>query len=114
MQVPTFSPEELRALVEEAHSAERPVAAHATTPEGMRRAVLAGVDTIEPGYSGTGEGFPPMAKTKGAYLPTLTAAEAYAEYFDGYKRGQAPLPHDLAEALNAFKLALASGVVIGL
>jgi imidazolonepropionase-like amidohydrolase len=113
-QVPTFSPEELRALVEEAHSAERPVAAHATTPEGMRRAVLAGVDTIEHGYRGTEEVFRLMAKQKVAYLPTLTAAEAYAEYFDGYKRGQTPLPHDLAEALNAFKLALANGVVIGL
>ncbi len=43
---PTFSPEELKALVEEAHSAGRPVAAHATTAEGMRRAVLAGVQTI--------------------------------------------------------------------
>jgi imidazolonepropionase-like amidohydrolase len=114
MQVPTFSLEELRALVEEAHSAERPVAAHAATPEGMRRAVLAGVDTIEHGYNGTEEVFRLMAKQKVAYLPTLTAAEAYAEYFDGYKRGQTPLPHDLAEALNAFKLALASGVVIGL
>ena len=113
-QVPTFSAEELRALVEEAHSAQRPVAAHATTPEGMRRAVLAGVDTIEHGYNGTEEVFRLMAKQKVAYLPTLTAAEAYAEYFDGYKRGQTPLPHDLAEALNAFKLALANGVVIGL
>jgi imidazolonepropionase-like amidohydrolase len=113
-QVPTFTMDELRALVEEAHSAERPVAAHATTPEGMRRAVLAGVDTIEHGYNGTEEVFRLMAKQKVAYLPTLTAAEAYAEYFDGYKRGQTPMPHDLVEALNAFKLALASGVVIGL
>ena len=47
--VPTFSAEELRALVDEAHSSGRPVAAHATTPEGMRRAALAGVATIEHG-----------------------------------------------------------------
>ena len=113
-QVPTFSIDELRALVEEAHSAGRPVAAHATTAEGMRRAVLAGVETIEHGYEGTEEAFELMAKQNVAYLPTLTAAEAYAEYFDGYKRGQEPLPPDLAKALRSFKIALAKGVVIGL
>jgi imidazolonepropionase-like amidohydrolase len=113
-QVPTFSLEELRALVEEAHSADRPVAAHAMTAEGMHRAVLAGVDTIEHGNSGTEEVFRLMAKQKVAYLPTLTAAEAYAEYFDGYKAGQTPLPPKLAQALDAFKLALANGVTIGL
>jgi imidazolonepropionase-like amidohydrolase len=113
-QVPTFSLEELRALVEEAHSADRPVAAHAMTAEGMRRAVLAGVDTIEHGNAGTDEVFRLMAKQKVAFLPTLTAAEAYAEYFDGYKPGQSPLPPKLAEALGTFKLALANGVIIGL
>jgi imidazolonepropionase-like amidohydrolase len=113
-QVPTFSLDELRALVEEAHSAGRLVAAHATTAEGMRRATLAGVDTIEHGYSGTEEVFRLMAEKKVAYLPTLTAVEAYAQYFHGYKPGQSPLPPDLEEALRAFKLALASGVTIGL
>ncbi|HTL55781.1 MAG TPA: amidohydrolase family protein [Candidatus Limnocylindrales bacterium] len=113
-QVPTFSVDELRAAVEEAHSSGRPVAAHATTPEGMRRAVLAGVDTIEHGYEGNEEAFSLMAKQNVAYLPTLTAAEAYAEYFDGYKRGQEPFPADLAKALRAFKIAQAKGVIIGL
>jgi imidazolonepropionase-like amidohydrolase len=113
-QVPTFSPDELRALVEEAHSAGRPVAAHATTAEGMRRATLAGVDSIEHGYAGTEDVFRLMAQKKVAYLPTLTAVEAYAQYFHGYKPGQGPLPPDLDEALRAFKFALASGVTIGL
>ena len=58
---PTFSLEELKALVDEAHAAGRPVAAHASTPEGMRRAVLAGVDTIEHGQGGTEEVFRLMA-----------------------------------------------------
>src|SRR5437667_5279995 len=84
-QVPTFSVEELRALVEESHSSGRQVAAHATTAEGMRRAVMAGVDTIEHGYGGTEEVFRLMASKGVALLPTLTAAEAYAEYFHGYK-----------------------------
>ena len=114
LQVPTFSVEELRALVDEAHSAGRRVAAHATTAEGMRRAVTAGVDTIEHGYNGTAEVFQLMAAKGVAYLPTLATAEAYAEYFDGYKRGTQPYATGLQEALNAFKLALDSGVIIGL
>ncbi len=113
-QVPTFGLEELRALVEEAHSAGRPVAAHATTAEGMRRAVLAGVESIEHGNGGTEEVFRLMAAKGVAYLPTLTATEAYAEYFHGYKPGKAELTDEMKEALRAFKLAQDAGVIIGL
>lgn len=111
--VPTFSPEELKALVDEAHSAGRPVSAHAATPEGMRRAVLAGVQTIEHGTDGTEEVFRLMAERGVAYFPTLTAGEAYAEYFEGYKRGTLPLPESLQRAVHSFQLALKNGVVIG-
>lgn len=111
--VPTFSLEELKTLVDEAHSAGRPVAAHATTPEGMRRAVLAGADTIEHGYGGTDEVFKLMAAHGVAFFPTLAAQEAYSEYFDGYKRGAKPYTADMDNALRAFKLALANNVIIG-
>ena len=111
--VPTFSEEELRTLVEEAHSAGRPVSAHATTPEGMRRATVAGVDSIEHGYGGTEEVFRLMAQHGTAFLPTLTAEEGYAEYFDGYKQG-GPLTAGMTQALHAFKIAMESGVTIGL
>ncbi|HSP14992.1 MAG TPA: amidohydrolase family protein [Thermoanaerobaculia bacterium] len=110
---PTFSLDELKTLVDEAHSAGRPVSAHATTAEGMRRAVLAGVDTIEHGYGGTDEVFKLMAQHGVAFLPTLTAEEAYSEYFRGYKRGATPYTSDMENALRAFKLALADGVTIG-
>jgi imidazolonepropionase-like amidohydrolase len=113
-QVPTFSVDELKALVEESHSAGRLVAAHATTAEGMRRAVLAGVDTIEHGYGGTEEVFRSMAEKHIAYLPTLTAEEAYSEYFHGYKPGQTPPTDDMQRALNAFKIAVKNNVMIGL
>jgi imidazolonepropionase-like amidohydrolase len=112
-QVPTFSLEELRALVEESHSAGRLVAAHAHTEEGMRRAIEAGVDTIEHGYGGTEEVFRMMAAKGTAYLPTLTAVEAYAEYFHGYKPGGPPTS-EMQDALRAFKLALSNRVTIGL
>jgi imidazolonepropionase-like amidohydrolase len=111
--VPTFSIEELKALVDEAHSAGRPVAAHAATPEGMRRATLAGVQTIEHGYGGTEEVFRLMAEKGVAFFPTLTAEEAYSEYFQGYKRGTEPYTDDMKTALNAVRLALKNGVTVG-
>ncbi len=112
-QQPTFSEEELRALVETAHSSGRPVAAHATTAEGMRRATLAGVDTIEHGFSGTPEIFRLMAAHAVAYLPTLTAEEAYGEYFEHYVRGtSAPTP-GMARAAQAFRYAREAHVTIG-
>ena len=110
--VPTFSQEELDALVSEARSAGRPVAAHATTPEGMRRAILAGVSTIEHGFGGTDSVFRLMAARGVAWLPTLTAVEAYAEYFDGHARGSGPTPA-MRQAARAFQLALQHGVTIG-
>jgi imidazolonepropionase-like amidohydrolase len=111
--VPTFSEEELRIMVAEARSAGRPVSAHATTPEGMRRATVAGVDSIEHGYGGTPEVFRLMAERGVAFLPTLATEEAYGEYFEGYKRG-GPLSPGMQEALRAFKSALEAGVTVGL
>ena len=58
----TFCAAELRAATQAAHDAGRPVAVHASTAEGMRRAIAAGVDTIEHGYGGTPEIFREMAK----------------------------------------------------
>ena len=101
---PTFSLEELKTLVDEAHSAGRPVSAHAATAEGMRRAMLAGVDTIEHGYGGTDEVFKLMAERGVAFFPTLTAEEAYSEYFQGYKRGSDAVHRRTCEtALRAFR-----------
>jgi imidazolonepropionase-like amidohydrolase len=113
-EVPTFSIEELRALVDESHSAGRLVAAHAITPEGMRRAIEAGVNTIEHGYDGNEEVFLLMAKKNIGYLPTLATAEAYAVYFQNYKPGPGPMPPELEAAISAFKLALKHKVIIGL
>ena len=62
----------MKLAVETAKSAGIPVAVHATTPEGMRRAVLAGVETIEHGNEGTPEVFKLMAERHVAFCPTLT------------------------------------------
>jgi imidazolonepropionase-like amidohydrolase len=112
-QMPTFTQSELNALVEAAHSSGRPVAAHAGTAEGMRRAALAGVDTIEHGYEGTPEVFELMAKRGVTYLPTLTASEAVSEYAKQYIRGQSPPSPRMLLAAHAFKTAMAAHVIIG-
>ncbi|MFQ5747673.1 MAG: amidohydrolase family protein [Gemmatimonadota bacterium] len=111
--VPTFSPAELDALVDEAHVAGRPVSAHASSPEGIRRAVRAGVQTIEHGSEGTEEVFRLMAEHDVAYLPTLAAVAAYEEYFGDYEPGGALTPR-IEEALEAFRSARRAGVRIGL
>jgi|HubBroStandDraft_1064217.scaffolds.fasta_scaffold06031_5 imidazolonepropionase-like amidohydrolase len=112
-QQPTFLEEELRAAVETAHSSGRPVAVHATTAEGMRRAVLAGADTIEHGFNGTAEVFGLMAARGVAYLPTLTAEEAYGEYFEHYVAGSTAATPGMEQAQRAFRLAMKAGVIIG-
>jgi imidazolonepropionase-like amidohydrolase len=110
---PTFSQAELNALVETAHTSGRPVAAHATSDEGMRRAILAGVDTIEHGYSGSEATFRLMAQKGVAYLPTLTATEAYGEYFSGYQAGKSAPTEEMQSAAHSFQYAMKAGVTIG-
>lgn len=111
--IATFSVEELKAAVMAAHNLGRPVAAHATSDEGMRRAVLAGVDTIEHGYEGSEATFKLMAEHQVGYLPTLATAEAYAQYFDGYQPGLTPPTANMKNAAQSFRRALAAGVMIG-
>lgn len=110
--VPTLTQEELSAGVSTAHSLGLPVAVHSMVPEGMRRTILAGADTIEHGYYGTREIFEMMAKHQVAYLPTLEAAAAYGEYFQHWKPGDPPTD-EMRAAQNAFKLAMQAGVTIG-
>jgi len=111
---PTFSIEELKALVETAHSSGRPVSAHASSDEGMRRAVLAGVDTIEHGYGGSDATFKLMAEKGVVFFPTLTAVESTSTYFGGYVAGKTPPTAAMTNAERAFKLAVKNGVTIGM
>jgi len=108
---PTFSLEELTRIVETARSSGRPVVAHAGTAEGMRRAVLAGVETIEHGDAGTAEVFKLMAQRGVALCPTLAAGDAVRQY-RGWKKGVDPEPADITEKKASFRRALAAKVVI--
>jgi imidazolonepropionase-like amidohydrolase len=106
---PTFSIEEMRAAVDVAHASGRFVSAHASSAEGMRRAVLAGVDTIEHGDDGTPEVFRLMARRKVALCPTLAAGDAISQY-RGWKKGKQPEPARIAAKRRTFKAALAARV----
>jgi imidazolonepropionase-like amidohydrolase len=86
-QQPTFTEEELKKAVEVAKSSGRTVAVHSETSEGMRRAIAAGVTTIEHGDGGTPELFKMMKEKNIALCPTLAATEAYSIYFHGWKKG---------------------------
>jgi len=106
----TLSVAEIAAAVGAAHDAGRPVAVHAATPEGMRRAVAAGVDTIEHGYGGTPEIFAAMASRGIALCPTLAAADASARY-RGWT-GAEPAPAAVLASRAALRRARAAGVPI--
>lgn len=107
---PAFTPDELKLLVGTARDAGVPVVAHATSKEGMRRATLAGVETVEHGDEGDVEVFRLMAKHGVGYCPTLAAAEAYARYA-GWKR-ETPEPKELRSKRDSFKAALEAGVTV--
>ena len=108
---PTFSLEELTRIVETARSSGRPVVAHAASPEGMRRATMAGVETIEHGDAGTAEVFRLMAQRNVALCPTLSANEAVRQYA-GWKKGAGAEPAEVTEKRVSFKRALAARVPI--
>ena len=108
---PTLSQAELNAGVAAAHDAGRLVAVHASTAEGMRRATLAGADTIEHGYGGTAEVFKLMHERGTALCPTIGASEAYARYFEHWD-GKEPAPESVQENRRSFRLAMQAGVPI--
>jgi imidazolonepropionase-like amidohydrolase len=109
--MPSFSEEELKLIVDTARSAGCAVSAHAMTKEGMRRATLAGVETIEHGNEGDVEVFRLMANRHVALCPTLAATEAVSKY-RGWQPGTTPEPAGVKSHRASFKAALEAGVTI--
>jgi imidazolonepropionase-like amidohydrolase len=70
--IPTFEPDELAAIVDEAHRQGRKVAAHAMAPKGIKNALDAGVDTIEHGAGLDADAIRRMVARGVYYCPTLT------------------------------------------
>ncbi len=111
--MPSFTLEELTLMQEVTASSGRPLVAHAATEEGMRRAILAGVETIEHGDGATEEIFRMMADRGVVWYPTLAAVEAISGY-GGWRKGQDPDPPRIALKKRIFRQAMALGVSIGM
>lgn len=108
---PTFTENELKTAVDVAKSSGRIVAVHSSTTEGMRRAIEAGVTTIEHGDGGTPELFK-MMKEKGiALCPTLAATESISGYH-GWKKGIDAEPAGVKHKHYIFTEAMKAGVTI--
>jgi len=108
---PTFTLDELKKAVEVIQSSGRKLVVHAVTAEAMKRAILAGVSTIEHGDKGTEEVFKLMKEKGVALCPTLSAGESILQY-DGWKKGVDTEPQRITEKKKSFQLALRSGVTI--
>lgn len=108
---PTFSIDELKTMVETAASSGRQVVAHAATEEGMRRAVMAGVKTIEHGDGGTRSIFQLMKDKNVCLCPTLAAGDAIMQY-RGWEKGKEPDPERIVNKKESFRQALSVGVQI--
>ena len=118
VDTPQLTQEELNAIVDEAHALRRKTAAHAHGAEGAKRAIRAGIDSIEHGTFLDDEALD-MMKQRGTFLvPTLMAKQGLQERID---KGIYIPPAILAKAKVAiasihqtFQRALAKGVKIGL
>lgn len=108
---PTFTLAELETIVTITKSSGRPVAAHASTAEGMRRAILAGVETIEHGDGASKKVYELMRDNNVALCPTLAAGDAISQY-GGWIKGVDPEPDRIANKRKSFKAALDAGVTI--
>jgi imidazolonepropionase-like amidohydrolase len=106
---PGFTLGEIQRIVEAANNSGRPVVAHSSTPQGMRNAIMGGVDTIEHGDDGTPEIWKLMVEKNVAFCPTVAAGDATAQYA-GWKKGIDPEPARIARKRVTFKAALDAGV----
>ena len=111
--MPSFSIDELTLIRETAASSGRPTVAHAGTEEGMRRAIMGGVETIEHGDGASEEVFKMMAQKGVVWYPTLAAVEAISSY-SGWEKGKDPEPSRITNKKALVKQALSLGVQIGM
>jgi len=109
--LPTFSAEAIGWAAAIAKSGGRQVVVHASTKEGMRRSIAAGVATIEHGDDGDEEIFRTMKEKGVALCATLAAGDAVLQY-GGWKKGTEPEPAKITAKRKSFAAALKSGVTI--
>jgi imidazolonepropionase-like amidohydrolase len=118
VDTPQLTQEELNAIVDEAHALKLKTAAHAHGAEGAKRAIRAGIDSIEHGSFLDDEALNLMKQRGTYYVPTLMAAQGLSEQI---AKGVAIPPPILVKANAAiaaihqtFQKALGMGIKIGL
>jgi imidazolonepropionase-like amidohydrolase len=110
---PSFTLDELKLINEVTRSSGRVMVCHAKSKEAIRRAVLAGAETIEHGDFIDVEIGKLMKEHNVTYFPTLAAVDVISQY-RGWKKGVTPEPANVTNKKKSFKDAIASGVTIGM
>lgn len=110
---PSFTQDELKLINEVTRSSGRYLVCHAKSVEAMRRAILAGAETIEHGDYLDEEIARLMIQHNVTYYPTLGAVDAIQQY-RGWKKGKDPEPALVVQKKKGFKIALSEGVTIGM
>jgi imidazolonepropionase-like amidohydrolase len=117
IDTPQLTQDELNAIVDEAHALRKKTAAHAHGAEGAKRAIRAGIDSIEHGTFLDDEALDMMKARGTIFIPTLMATQGGREKLG---RGMYPPAVEVKmraaiEAINGtMKRALAKGVRIGM
>jgi imidazolonepropionase-like amidohydrolase len=108
---PTFTLDELKTIVRIANDSGRPAVAHAASDEAMRRAILAGVQSIEHGDGGSVETFELMVEKGVIFCPTVAAGDAISRYrgWDGLKENE---PARIEAKRISMQRAIQAGVEI--
>ncbi len=110
---PSFTLEELKTINEVARSSGRYFVAHAKSKEGMRRAILAGAETIEHGDFMDEEIALLMKEHNVTYFPTVAAVDAIQQY-RGWKKGTDAEPEAVKQKRKSLSIAVNAGVTIGM
>ena len=110
---PSFTLDELKLINEVTRSSGRVMVCHAKSKEAIRRAVLAGAETIEHGDFIDLEIGKLMKGHGVTYIPTISAVDMINQY-RGWKKGSQPEPSAVVNKKKSFKEAIASGVSIGM
>lgn len=110
---PSFTLDELKLINEVTRSSGRMMVCHAKSKEAIRRAVIAGAETIEHGDFIDVEIGKLMKEHNVTYIPTVSAVDVISQY-RGWKKGVTAEPANVTNKKKSFKEALASGVTIGM
>ncbi len=110
---PSFTLEELKLINGVTRSSGRVMVCHAKSKEAIKRAVLAGAETIEHGDFIDIEIGKLMKEHNVTYIPTIAAVDMINQY-RGWKKGTLPEPAAVTNKKKSFKEAIASGVTIGM